>query len=78
MKVHLKCFASLAKEDICDYEGSTEYEISKGETVGSLIDRIGMKSADIKIIFVNGQKSSLETVLREGDRLGLAPATGGM
>jgi hypothetical protein len=42
MKVNLKCFADLSEGDVCDFTGSDHYEISEGETVESLVDRLGM------------------------------------
>jgi hypothetical protein len=32
----------------------------------------------VKLIFVNGQKASLDTVLKNGDQVGLSPPVGGM
>ena len=55
MKVDLKCFAELSEGDVCDFTGSDQYEISEGETVENLIDRLGMPKEEIKIIFLNNK-----------------------
>ena len=78
MKISLKCFAKLSEADVCDFRDGDDREVSEGETVRSLIKRLGLPSEDIKIVFVNGKKVDLDTVLSNGDRLGLAPASGGM
>ena len=78
MKVNLKCFSSLSDSDGCDYGDSTSYDLKDGQTVEDLIERSGLSQDDVKVTFVNNRKSELNTVLSHGDRVGLAPATGGM
>ena len=78
MKISLKCFAKLSEANVCDFRDGDDREVSEGETVRSLIKRLGFPQEDIKIVFVNGKKVDLDTVLSNGDRLGLAPASGGM
>jgi sulfur carrier protein ThiS len=78
MKISLKCFAKLSEANVCDFRDGDEREISSGETVRSVVKQLGFQPDDIQIIFVNGKITELDTVLRDGDRLGLAPAEGGM
>ena len=78
MKISLKCFAKLSTENVCDFRDGDDREVTAGETVRSLIKRLGFPLEDIKIVFVNGKIVDLDTVLKDGDRLGLSPATGGM
>jgi len=78
MKVNLKCFAELSDGDVCDFTGSDEYEISEGDTVESLLDRLGMPKEEIKIIFLNNKIVGFDSVLHDGDQLGLAPPVGAM
>jgi molybdopterin converting factor small subunit len=78
MKVKLKCFAELSEGDVCDFTGSDQYEISEGETVESLVDRLGMPKEEIKIIFLNNKIADFDAVLHDGDQLGLAPPVGAM
>jgi molybdopterin converting factor small subunit len=78
MKVNLKCFAKLSKDGECDYRDSTSYEIEQGETVYDLANRAKILPKDVEIAFINHKIVSLETVLADGDNVGLAPAVGGM
>ena len=78
MKVNLKCFAQLVKEQVCDYKESTPHELPEGSTVSDLIERLGLPREEIKVIFVNNTIVSAGTVLRNGDNVALAPVTGGM
>lgn len=78
MKVNLKCFSSLSNSDGCDFRDSTTYELADGQTVEDLIQSAGLSKGEIKITFVNSRKSDFETVLSHGDKVGLAPAVGGM
>ncbi|MGD8434471.1 MAG: MoaD/ThiS family protein [Syntrophobacterales bacterium] len=78
MKVKVKCFATLAEADACDYKDSIEYEVSEGDTVDNLVDRLDLAREDIKIVFRNNKVVDFNTPLAEGDQLGFAPAVGGM
>jgi molybdopterin converting factor small subunit len=78
MKVKVKCFATLAEADTCDYKDSIEYEISEGDTVDNLVDRLDLAREDIKIVFRNYKVVDFNTPLAEGDQLGFAPAVAGM
>ena len=57
---------------------SKSYELVSGETVEDLVVRTGISREDVKIAFVNSRRVNLDTVLSDGDRVGLAPAVGGM
>jgi len=78
MKITVKCFSSLADADTCDYKDSTSYELENGETVMALIKRLNQSPENIKIVFVNGKHAETNSVLKDGDQVGLAPASGGM
>jgi molybdopterin converting factor small subunit len=78
MRVTLKCFSSLAESEACDYRDSTEYELDDGQTVEDLVDRAGIDRESVKIAFLNNQIVDFDTVLSDGDRIGLAPSVGGM
>ncbi len=78
MNVDLKCFSSLVNPDSCDYRESHTYRLTKGQTVGDLADKAGIEKNDVKIAFVNSKVVDFDTVLVDGDRVGLAPAVGGM
>lgn len=74
MEITVKCFATLAH-----YlpENADNYPLGSGETVASIVQRLGMKEEDINLIFVNSARAYMDTKLRDGDRLGLFPAVGG-
>ncbi|MGB5749862.1 MAG: MoaD/ThiS family protein [Desulfobacterales bacterium] len=78
MRVNLKCFAKLVDPGTCDFKESTSYELDEGQTVKHLLEQAEINREDVKIAFVNSRVVDLETVLSEGDRVGLAPAVGGM
>ena len=78
MNVSLKCFSRLVNPDTCDFNESTTYDLDEGHTVEDLVQRAGIDSEEVKIAFVNSRIVDLDTTLSEGDRVGLAPAVGGM
>jgi sulfur-carrier protein len=78
MNVSLKCFSKLVNPDTCDFNESTTYDMDKGHTVEDLVQRAGIDSEEVRIAFVNSRIVDLDTTLSEGDRVGLAPAVGGM
>jgi molybdopterin converting factor small subunit len=78
MKIDLKCFATLVNPDTCDYKDITSYDLTDGQTVEDLMEHVGVASEDVKIAFVNSRVVDFDTVLSDGDRVGLAPAVGGM
>ena len=73
MRVRVKCFATLG--DHAPPEGFLELE--GGVTVEALLPLLRLDVADIKLVFVNSKNSALETVLADGDQVGLFPAVGG-
>jgi molybdopterin converting factor small subunit len=75
MKVDLKCFSTLVNQDTCDFKDGTAYELKDGQTVEHLVQRAGIKGKDVKVAFVNSKHANLDTVLTEGDRVALTPAT---
>ena len=78
MKVDLKCFSTLVNPDTCDFKESTAYVLADNQTVNDLVRRAWISREDVKIAFVNSRIVELDTVLSDGDRVGLAPAVGGM
>lgn len=78
MNISLKCFAQLAKDGVCDYRSGTPHGISDGAQVTDLIEKLGFRDEDIKLVYVNNLIVSQNTYLQEGDRVAFAPATGGM
>ena len=54
------------------------YELEDGQTVAELAQHVGLDRDTIKIAFVNNRTVELDTELFNGDRVGMAPGTGGM
>ena len=78
MNIDLVCFSKLADEETCGWNSATRYSLSEGRTVGDLATKAGIDRKEVKIAFVNRRIARLDTVLTDGDRVGLAPAVGGM
>jgi molybdopterin converting factor small subunit len=78
MKIEMKCFADLAKHNTCDYATVTIMEMSEGASAQDLMRAAGIGPQEVKLVFVNGRVRGPGHLLKDGDRVALAPATGGM
>jgi len=78
MNVSVKCFAQLSKEGWCDYRSSTPRQLADGARVADLIDTLGLRDEEVKLVYVNHRSVPRETLLHEGDRVAFAPPAGGM
>jgi len=78
MKIDLVCFSKLVNADTCDYRNSRVYDMAEGQKVEDLLQQAGITREEVKIAFVNSRIVGFDTVLSDGDRVGLAPAVGGM
>jgi len=78
MNIHLKCFSNLAERYTCGYQVDTRLEIGEGASVAKVMRSAGIDEKDVKIVFVNRQKSDPARILVDGDQVALVPATGGM
>ncbi|MDJ0781184.1 MAG: MoaD/ThiS family protein [Desulfosarcinaceae bacterium] len=76
MSVHieLKLFAHLSK--YLPSEGE-RLSIEPGQSVAEVLDTIGLPAEKAKLIFINGIKGTLDTVLHGGERVGLFPPVAG-
>ena len=72
--IHIKLFATLNK---FSPENADKYAIDSGTSVEQLINSLGISTKKAKLVFVNGKKAGLDTVLKAGDRLGVFPPVGG-
>jgi sulfur carrier protein ThiS len=74
MTIDVRCFATLAQ-----YlpENSTEYPVDPGETVRSLLVKLGIPEKDVALMFINSARAYFESEVRDGDRVGIFPAVGG-
>ncbi len=56
---------------------SIEVELRPGETLGEVLDRLGVPRAQTRILFVNNRHATLDQPLEPGDHVGVFPAIGG-
>jgi len=73
MKIELKTFATLQEV----YPPQPELEIITGETLGSVMDRLGIPRKKVTIIFINNVHGDFDSPLKDGDTVGLFPPIGG-
>ncbi len=78
MKVYVKCFATLAQDGKCDFKKAESVNVPGGTTVSSFLRFVGVAREAVKIAFVNNRIVGMDQPLRDGDRVALAPAVGGM
>lgn len=74
MGIDLKCFATLAE---FEPENSQDYPVEPGETIRSLVAKLGIPEKDVTIMFINALRSDLDSKIKDGDRVGLFPPVGG-
>jgi len=74
MGIEIKCFATLAR---FLPENGDDYPVEPGETIRSLVEKLGMPVDDVTLMFVNSVRSGPDTEIRDGDRVGLFPPVGG-
>ncbi len=74
MGIEIKLFATLAP-----YlpENSEDFPIDEGETIKSLINKLGIPEKDVTLMFINSVRSSHESEIADNDRVGLFPPVGG-
>jgi sulfur-carrier protein len=74
LKIEIHLFASLRPFAPPDASG---YPVEAGTTIENLIDALNIPKNQILLIFVNGVKCGLQTVIKDGDRIGIFPPVGG-
>ena len=72
--IDLKLFATLRRFLPEDAE---RYPVGPGLKVGDLVARLGIRQKDAKLIFIDGKKGSLDSMLTGGERVGIFPPVGG-
>jgi molybdopterin converting factor small subunit len=51
--------------------------VEAGTRVRDLVQQLGIPETKAKLIFINSFKVTLDSVLKDGDRLGIFPPVGG-
>jgi molybdopterin converting factor small subunit len=72
--IELKLFATLQK---FAPQASHIQELDTGTSVRALVQQLGIPEKKAKLIFINSRKVTLDSILKDGDRLGIFPPVGG-
>lgn len=72
--ITIKLFATLKKYLPASADN---HPIESGASVRELINELRIEASQAKLIFINGRKADLNSVLKDGDRLGVFPPVGG-
>jgi molybdopterin converting factor small subunit len=56
---------------------ASSYPVEAGTTIETMIEALNIPKKQILLIFSNGVKCSLQTLLKDGDRIGIFPPVGG-
>ncbi len=72
--IQIKLFANLQKFMPASAEN---YAIDAGTTIRSLLQQLEIPEDNAKLIFIDGLKAELTTVLKGGERIGIFPPVGG-
>ena len=74
VKIQLKLYATLRKFAPGDDD---EINIEPGSSVSDILKQLGIPDIEAKLIFINGKKGAIDTILKGGERLGIFPPVGG-
>ena len=78
MKADVKLYASLAKYLPKQPAGEpASLDLAEGTTVKGLLNQLGIPEKAVKLIFINSLHATEETVIQDGDRLGIFPPVAG-
>jgi len=72
--IQIKLFATLQS---FMPDSAERYAIKPGMTVRTLLQQLDLPENKARIIFINGVKAELTTVLKGGERVGIFPPVGG-
>ena len=74
-QVHVNLFAVLRKH--IDGAASAEIEIEPGQTIGQVLDRLGIPADHTRMVFLNNRAAGPDHALEGGEELDIFPAIGG-
>lgn len=78
MKIEINLFASLSRYAP---EGSSRkrflMEITEGTKIRDLLAQLEVPKDAVKILFINGVHANGDTIVKDGDRLGIFPPVAG-
>ena len=74
-KVRVQLFADL--REFSGGEPFLDVEITAGDTIASVIDRLGIPSDRVKMVFLNARSVAFEQALTGGEKLSVFSHVGG-
>lgn len=78
MEIEIKLFASLRKYlPDGDPAVAVQLNVSENATVAQVLEHLQLPARDVKLIFVNSVKASMDQLLQAGDRIGVFPPVAG-
>ena len=78
MRIEVNLYATLKRYLESGTGGEPSVlEISEGTGVKDIIKKLKIPGDLVKLIFINGVHAKRDTILKDGDRLGLFPPVGG-
>jgi len=78
VNVKVKCFSTLAKEDVCGFRADSEYQMYEGSTIHDLAEKLAVPMEAVNLVFRNHREVGFDTVLKSDDRIAFSPKTGAM
>ncbi len=78
MKIEVNLYATLKRYMKNEPGGkSSAIDVEDGTCVKDMIQKLKISADLVKLIFINGVHAKRDTILKDGDRLGLFPPVGG-
>jgi molybdopterin converting factor small subunit len=78
MIVKVKLFATLRKYlPGVELGKSSDIHLASGISIAQLYDVLGIPAEEIKLAYVNGIYCETDTILKDGDEIGIFPPIGG-
>jgi molybdopterin converting factor small subunit len=72
--ITVKLFASLKR---FSPDSADCYPVKPGITVKKLLEELRVPEDEVKLVFIDGVKHDLSSILKGGERVGIFPAVGG-
>jgi len=78
MRIEVNLYATLKRYMENETGGkSSAIDVEDGVGVKDIIQKLKIPGNLVKLIFINGVHAKKDTILKDGDRLGLFPPVGG-
>jgi sulfur carrier protein ThiS len=77
MVIEVRLYAVLRKYSVQSPNGMINMEVPEATSVQELIEMLDINIDEVKLVMVNGKNTDLDTILSDGDRIGLFPPVGG-